>query len=74
MTDSQRNAYPAIAEVIPTQPDSGLPEHVMYTYESAGITERKGNVPVWLWIVVVSLLIWGVYYLVTYWNAPVTPA
>lgn len=45
----------------------------VYTYESAGIAERKGNVPIWLWIVVVSLLLWGLYYLVTYWNAPVTP-
>ncbi len=42
----------------------------LYRYESAGITEREGNVPIWLWIVVVSLLIWGSYYLVAYWNAP----
>lgn len=43
----------------------------VYVYASAGIAERKGSVPLWLWSVVVSLLIWGVYYLVTYWNAPV---
>ncbi len=51
-------------------------EHVnfVYAYESAGITEREGNVPIWLWVVVVFLLIWGFYYLVTYWNAPVTPS
>jgi len=47
--------------------------HSVYTYETAGITERQGNVPVWLWSVVVSLLIWGVYYLVAYWNAPSGP-
>ncbi len=46
--------------------------HFVYTYESAGITEREGKVPVWLWIVVVLLLVWGFYYLVTYWNPPVT--
>ena len=45
----------------------------VYIYESAGIAERDGHVPTWLWFVVVSLLIWGVYYLVTYWNAPVAP-
>ncbi|MBI4809678.1 MAG: hypothetical protein HY799_12110 [Nitrosomonadales bacterium] len=45
----------------------------VYNYASAGITEREGNVPVWLWFVVVSLLVWGVYYLVTYWSAPVGP-
>lgn len=54
-------------------PDAQTHQHSVYTYESAGIAEREGNVPVWLWIVVVSLLIWGLYYLVTYWNAPVTP-
>lgn len=45
----------------------------IYTYESAGIAERTGNVPVWLWAVVISLVIWGVYYLVTYWNTPLGP-
>ncbi len=45
--------------------------HFVYTYESAGITEQEGSVPVWLWIVVVLLLVWGAYYLVTYWNPPV---
>ena len=45
----------------------------VYTYESAGIAERKGHIPIWLWLVVASLLVWGVYYLVTYWNAPVSP-
>ena len=45
----------------------------VYVYESAGVSERKGNVPIWLWLVVASLLIWGIYYLVAYWNAPITP-
>ncbi len=47
------------------------PDPSVYVYASAGIGERKGSVPLWLWGVVVSLLIWGAYYLVTYWNAPV---
>lgn len=42
----------------------------LYRYESAGITEREGRVPIWLWLVAASLLIWGVYYLVSYWSAP----
>jgi hypothetical protein len=46
--------------------------HFVYTYESAGIAEREGSVPFWLWIVVVLLLVWGVYYLVAYWNPPPT--
>ncbi len=44
--------------------------HPVYIYHSAGIAEREGEVPLWLWVVVVSLLVWGLYYLVTYWNAP----
>ena len=50
---------------------AGTAEHSVYVYESAGIAERDGHVPLWLWLVVVSLLVWGLYYLVTYWNAPV---
>lgn len=46
----------------------------VYSYESAGIAEREGSVPPWLWVVVASLLIWGAYYLVTYWSAPIGPA
>lgn len=49
------------------------PDQAVYLYESAGITERDGNVPAWLWLVVVGLLIWGLYYLITYWNAPIAP-
>lgn len=55
-----------------TPPAQGQGQTV-YEYASAGITEREGNVPAWLWIVIVSLLMWGVYYLVSYWNAPAAP-
>lgn len=34
---------------------------------------NKGSMPLWLWVGVVSLLAWGLHYLVTYWNAPITP-
>ncbi len=55
--------------------DAGTTEQVpdcpVYMYASAGVTERKGTVPIWLWLVAIALLIWGIYYLVTYWNAPV---
>ena len=46
----------------------------VHVYESAGIAEHEGHVPLWLWLVAVSLLIWGIYYLLTYWNAPVGPS
>jgi hypothetical protein len=74
MTESQSNNDVENVEVTSPQPASEhVPGHSVYTYASAGIAERKGNVPIWLWIVAVSLLIWGIYYLVTYWNAPVAP-
>ena len=49
------------------QPDT---EAIEYHYRSAGIRERSGGVPLWLVMVAVALLIWGLYYGVTYWSAP----
>jgi hypothetical protein len=40
----------------------------IYVYPTSGIAERSGAVPIWLWIVAASLSIWGLYYLVVYWN------
>jgi hypothetical protein len=72
MTESQSDNEAESKRTASPQPaPEHVPGHSVYTYESAGIAEREGNVPIWLWIVVVSLLIWGIYYLVTYWNAPV---
>ncbi len=44
-------------------------EPVFY-YQDSGILERHGKIPLWLLGVVVVLLIWGIYYLVTYWKPP----
>ncbi len=74
MTGSRSNNEVGSVESINTQPGSDhVPGNSVYIYESAGIAERKGSVPIWLWIVVISLLIWGGYYLDTYWNAPIDP-
>ncbi len=70
MTDMQKGNQAEGVNVTRTKAASG---HSVYVYGSAGIAEREGHVPLWLWLVVVSLLIWGIYYLVTYWNAPLTP-
>ncbi|MDD2701342.1 MAG: hypothetical protein PHH36_08905 [Sideroxydans sp.] len=48
-------------------------EHARYSYQTAGISENEGYVPLWLWLVVVTLLIWGIYYLLAYWDAPAPP-
>jgi len=71
MTDSSSND--GIDRATGKRPQS-VPDKLsgepIYTYASAGIGERKGHVPIWLWIVVISLSIWGIYYVVTYWNPP----
>lgn len=38
-----------------------------YHYAHAGIRERHGRIPLWLMLVVLSLLAWSLYYLVRYW-------
>jgi hypothetical protein len=39
-----------------------------YLYRHAGIEERSGGIPLWLMLVVVGLLLWGVYYTIQFWN------
>jgi hypothetical protein len=39
-----------------------------YLYSSSGIRERHGIVPVWLQFVVIALIVWGIYYLIQFWN------
>ena len=47
-----------------------VPEEPVYLHTAAGLRGRKGRVPLWLWFVVVALAVWGMYYLMTYWNPP----
>ena len=72
MSEDHRTPAHEAAKVTRTQPhpEQAPPTHATYTYETAGITEREGHVPRWLWVVVVVLVIWGIYYLVAYWQAP----
>jgi len=46
------------------------PEERIHEYEAAGIRERTGRVPLWLWAVSVGLLVWGAYYIVGNWSPP----
>ncbi|HTP42022.1 MAG TPA: hypothetical protein VML36_06340 [Nitrospiria bacterium] len=50
-------------------PDDGKSrdEDETYLYEAAGIRERHGDIPVWLALVSIGLLAWGVYYMIHYW-------
>jgi hypothetical protein len=35
---------------------------------------KKDLLPASLWTIVAALLIWGFFYLVTYWSTPIIPA
>lgn len=52
------------------KPKQGDERETEFYYENAGIRERYGTVPLWLWAVAVALVIWGVYYLMAYWSPP----
>lgn len=41
-----------------------------YEYRDSQLREHHGHVPAWLWFVTGGLIVWGIYYLLTYWSAP----
>jgi hypothetical protein len=43
-------------------------EPATYVYEPAGIIERSGHVPVWLKIIVIGVMLWGISYAIRFWN------
>ena len=61
---------PKDPQVARTTPTPTAPKENVYTYETAGITEREWHLPIWLWDVAGALVIWGLYYLITYWTDP----
>ncbi|HTN43229.1 MAG TPA: hypothetical protein VMN77_05460 [Nitrospiria bacterium] len=44
------------------------PGDEVYRYQDSGIAERHGKIPLWLTLVSIALLIWGVYYTIQYWS------
>lgn len=41
-----------------------------FIYKDAGIRERHGYIPLWLWLVAAALVAWGIYYTVYFWSPP----
>lgn len=39
-----------------------------YLYRDSGIQERHGGIPLWLKLVSIGLVLWGIYYTVRYWS------
>jgi hypothetical protein len=52
-----------------TQPSAEAGEAGTYLYEPAGIRERSGHIPLWLKVVAVSLILWGIYYAILHWSS-----
>ena len=69
MKEPPEKMHPSTEGKLPTQKvldaDSAEEE---YHFVSAGIRERPGRIPLWLVLVALGLLVWGIYYLATYWN------
>lgn len=40
-----------------------------YLYEPAGIRERLGYIPLWLKLVSLGLIVWGIDYAIRYWSS-----
>ncbi len=70
MTDTRKENVSEEAGAVRTQPAGDTGGDSIHLYESSGVIEREGHVPMWLWIVVAVLVIWSIYYLVVYWNVP----
>lgn len=43
-----------------------------YAYRHSGIQERHGTIPIWLALIAVLLVCWGVFYTIQHWNPPST--
>ncbi len=41
-----------------------------YEYKQAGIRVRHGLIPLWLILVAIGLIAWGIYYIIQFWNPP----
>jgi hypothetical protein len=65
---SDRHATDAAPDTpAPEQPEASE-ETQPHLYRHAGITESDGQIPFWLILVVVGLLIWSVYYAIRFWS------
>lgn len=51
------------------QPPVEASEAGTYLYEPAGIRERSGYIPLWLKLISLGLIFWGIYYTIRYWSS-----
>lgn len=66
MTRDQNVADQAVPD---KQPAAEAGEAGTYLYEPAGIRERLGYIPLWLKLVSLGLIVWGIDYAIRYWSS-----
>lgn len=47
-----------------------MDEEKEYEYKKAGIRVGVGLIPLWLILVAIGLIVWGIYYIIQNWNPP----
>ncbi len=69
MNDNSGDIHPSVEKNAITRKGSKADSaEEEYLFVSAGIRERPGRIPLWLVLVAIGLLVWGIYYLAKYWN------
>lgn len=53
----------------PAAPSQTPDESDVYRHEPSGIMERSGYIPLWLKLVAVGVILWGMYFAMRYWNS-----
>ncbi len=41
-----------------------------YAFQESGIRERQGTIPLWLILVTIVVIFWGLYYTIQNWSPP----
>lgn len=49
---------------------SGEPPKDTFVYGESGIQEKRGGIPLWLILVAVGLIAWGIWYTIANWSPP----
>lgn len=67
MTETPQTRKDENVNHLDREPPTQVDADTIYYYHHSGINVRHGAVPLWLKWVAISLVIWGVIYLVIYW-------
>ena len=69
MTGDKTTTERTVADTQPPAEAGGEGTEGTYVYEPAGIRERSGYSPLWLKLVSLGLILWGIQYAIRYWSS-----